>query len=221
MERLRLILYNHRYLVTIICIIIIGILSYFFYFKDKFFKEETFIEEEIIEEKEEVIDNSFIYIDIKGAVNKPGVYKIDSNSRVIDAINKAGGLKEGADTSLLNLSAKLHDEMYIYIYTKEEVVNFIKVNEEKNQQIDECKKTNEVCIEKESIKEDEVINNKININKASLSELKLLPNIGDAKAQSIIDYRNSVGIFKTINDIKNVSGIGDSLFDKIKDLITV
>ena len=122
---------------------------------------------------------------------------------------------------MLNLSQKLHDEMYIYIYTKEEVVNFIKVNEEKNQQIDECKKTNEVCIDKEVVKEDEVINNKININKASLSELKLLPNIGDAKAQAIIDYRNSVGIFKTINDIKNVSGIGDSLFDKIKDLITV
>ena len=220
MERLRLTLYNHRYLVTIICIIIIGILSYFFYFKDKIFKEEIVIEEEIKEENE-VIENSFIYIDIKGAVNNPGVYKIDRNSRVIDAINKAEGLKEGADTSLLNLSAKLHDEMYIYIYTKEEVVNFIKVNEEKNQQIDECKKTNEVCIDKEVVKEDEVINNKININKASLSELKLLPNIGESKAQAIIDYRNSVGIFKTINDIKNVSGIGDSLFDKIKDLITV
>ena len=135
MERLRLTLYNHRYLVTIICIIIIGILSYFFYFKDKIFKEEIVIEEEIKEENE-VIENSFIYIDIKGAANNPGVYKIDSNSRVIDAINKAEGLKEGADTSLLNLSAKLHDEMYIYIYTKEEVVNFVKVNEEKNQQID-------------------------------------------------------------------------------------
>ena len=149
------------------------------------------------------------------------MYKINSNSRVIDAINKAEGLKEGADTNLLNLSAKLHDEMYIYIYTKEEVVNFIKVNEEKNQQIDECKKTNEVCIKKETIKEDEIVNNKININKASINDLKLLPSIGEAKAQAIIDYRNSVGIFKTINDIKNVSGIGDSLFDKIKDLITV
>ena len=220
MERLRLTLYNHRYLVTIICIIIIGILSYFFYFKDKIFKEEIVIEEEIKEENE-VIENSFIYIDIKGAVNNPGVYKIDSNSRVIDAINKAEGLKEGADTSLLNLSAKLHDEMYIYIYTKEEVVNFGKVNEEKNQQIDECKKTNSVCIDKEDIKEDEVVNNKININKASIKQLMLLPNIGEAKAQAIIDYRNSVGIFKTINDIKNVSGIGESLFDKIKDLITV
>ena len=214
MERLRLTLFNHRYLITTIMIIIIGILSYIFYFKDKFFKEEKII-------KEEIVENSFIYIDIKGAVNKPGVYKIDSNSRVIDAINKAEGLKEGGDTSLLNLSQKLHDEMYIYIYTKEEVVNFIKVNEEKNQQIDECKKKNEVCIDKESIKEDKVIDNKININKASLSELKLLPNIGESKAQAIIDYRNSVGIFKTINDIKNVSGIGDSLFDKIKDLITV
>ena len=221
MDRLRLTLFNHRYLVTSIIIIIVGLLSYFLYFKDKFFKEETIIEEEIKEEKEEIVENNFIYVDIKGAVNKPGVYKIDSNSRVIDAINKAEGLKEGGDTSLLNLSQKLHDEMYIYIYTKEEVVDFIKVNEEKNIKIDECKKTNEVCIDKENIKEDEVINNKININKASISELTLLPNIGESKAQAIIDYRNSVGIFNSIEDIKNVSGIGDNLFDKIKDLITV
>ena len=220
MERLRLTLYNHRNLLIVIGIIIVGVLSYFFYFKDKFIKEEVIVNEEIKEEKE-IVENPFIYIDIKGAVNKPGVYKIDSNSRVIDAINKAEGLKEGADTTLINLSSKLHDEMSIYIYTKEEVVNFVKVNEEKNIKIDECKKTNEVCINKETIKEDEIVNNKININKASINDLKLLPSIGEAKAQAIIDYRNSVGIFKTINDIKNVSGIGDSLFDKIKDLITV
>ena len=220
MERLRLTLYNHRNLLIVIGIIIIGVLSYFFYFKDKFIKEEVIVNEEIKEEKE-IVENSFIYIDIKGAVNKPGVYKIDSNSRVIDAINKAEGLKEGADTTLINLSIKLQDEMSIYIYPKEEVVNFVKVNEEKNIKIDECNKTNEVCIKKETIKEDEIVNNKININKASINDLKLLPSIGEAKAQAIIDYRNSVGIFKTINDIKNVSGIGDSLFDKIKDLITV
>ncbi len=220
MDRLKLTLFNHRYLITIIIIIIVGLLSYFLYFKNKFFKEDIIIEEEI-EEKKEIVENTFIYIDIKGAVNKPGVYKIDSNSRVIDAINKAEGLKEGGDTSLLNLSAKLHDEMYIYVYTQEEVVNFIKVNEEKNIKIDECKKINEVCIEKEDVKENEIVNNKININKASISELKLLQKIGESKAQAIIDYRNSVGIFNSIDDIKNVSGIGDSLFDKIKDLITV
>ena len=220
MERFKLTLYNHRYIITTICIIIFLILSYIFYFKNKFNKEEVIINEEI-EEKEETIDNSFIYIDIKGAVNKPGVYKIDRDSRVIDAINKADGLKEEADTSLLNLSTKLHDEMYIYVYTKEEVLNFIKVNEEQNTKIDECNKTNEICIEKEIITKDDITNNKININKASLEELKLLPNIGESKAQAIIDYRNSVGIFNEIDDIKNVSGIGDSLFDKIKDLITV
>ena len=220
MERFKLTLYNHRYIITTICIIIFLILSYIFYFKNKFNKEEVIINEEI-EEKEETIDNSFIYIDIKGAINKPGVYKIDRDSRVIDAINKADGLKEEADTSLLNLSTKLHDEMYIYVYTKEEVLNFIKVNEEQNTKIDECNKTNEICIEKEIITKDDITNNKININKASLEELKLLPNIGETKAQAIIDYRNSVGIFNEIDDIKNVSGIGDSLFDKIKDLITV
>ena len=220
MERFKLTLYNHRYIITSICIVIFLILSYIFYFKNKLNKEEVIINDEI-EEKEEIIDNSFIYIDIKGAINKPGVYKIDSNSRVIDAINKADGLNEEADTSLLNLSAKLHDEMYIYVYTKEEVLNFVKVVEEQNIKIDECNKTNEICIEKEILPKDDIKNNKININKASLEELKLLPSIGEAKAQAIIDYRNSVGIFNSIEDIKNVSGIGDNLFDKIKDLITV
>ena len=220
MERFKLTLYNHRYIIVSIFIVIFLILSYFFYFKNKLNKEDIIVNEEV-EEKEEVIDNSFIYIDIKGAINKPGVYKIDSDSRIIDAINKAEGLKEDADTSLLNLSMKLHDEMYIYVYTKEEVLNFVKVVEEQNTKINECNKTNEICVEKEIINKDEVINNKININKASLEELKLLPNIGEAKAQAIIDYRNSVGIFNSIEDIKNVSGIGDNLFDKIKDLITV
>ena len=99
MERFKLTLYNHRYIITSICIVIFLILSYIFYFKNKLNKEEVIINDEI-EEKEEIIDNSFIYIDIKGAINKPGVYKIDSNSRVIDAINKADGLNEEADTSL-------------------------------------------------------------------------------------------------------------------------
>ena len=219
MERFKLTLYNHRYLVTTGCIIVGLILAYFLYFKDLFVKEDEEISEEVKEEI--VVENTFIFVDIKGAVNNPGVYKIGSDSRVIDAINKAGGLNGEGDTSLLNLSAKLHDEMSIYVYTKEEVLNFVKVVEEKNQQIDECKKTNQVCVEKEEIKEDEVIDKRVNINKASISELKTLPNIGESKAQAIIDYRNSVGIFNSIDDIKNVSGIGDSLFDKIKDLITV
>ena len=219
MERLKLSLYNHRMIISIIVIIVILALLYIFYFRNKIEKEDIIINEDI---KEEVVIESIpIYIDIKGSINNPGVYKIDSDSRVIDAINKAGGLKEEADTSLLNLSMKLHDEMYIYIYTKEEVLNFIKVNEEQNTKIDECNKTNEICIEKEILPKDDIKNNKININKASLEELKLLPSIGEAKAQAIIDYRNSVGIFNSIEDIKNVSGIGDNLFDKIKDLITV
>ncbi len=219
MERLKLSLYNHRMIISIIVIIVILALLYIFYFRNKIEKEDIIINEDI---KEEVVIESIpIYIDIKGSINKPGVYKIDSDSRVIDAINKAGGLKEEADTSLLNLSMKLHDEMYIYIYTKEEVLNFVKVVEDKNHKIDECQKTNEICIDKEVIKKDDVINNKLNINKASIEELKLLPGIGEAKAQLIIDYRNTKGVFNDINDIKNVSGIGDSLFDKIKDLITV
>lgn len=160
-----------------------------------------------------------IFIDIKGAVKKPGVYETDENSKVIDAITLAGGLKSNADTSNINLSQHLKDEMVIYIFTENE----LKKSEEKNACDTTCKtEVIEVnnCTEKTSSINNEKDDKLININTASKEELMSLSGIGEAKADAIIAYRNEKP-FATIEDIMEVSGIGESVFATIKDSITV
>ena len=161
-------------------------------------------------------------VDIKGEVNSPGIYTLNSNNRVIDVIEKAGGLTENANTSVINLSKKITDEMVIIIYSNQEVLEFEKTKEKEKQ-------LQEKCIQKDenSLKNDACIsnsqtttNNKININTASLEELQTLNGIGEAKAKDIISYRET-NKFNTIEDIKNVPGIGEGLFAKIKESITV
>ena len=164
-----------------------------------------------------------VYVDIKGAINNPGVYEVDYDSRIIDVIKEAGDLKEEADTSVLNLSKRVEDEMYIIIYTKEEMKSYkeklipnktiVKEVEKKiicpDDDNDACLNTNTTSIE-----------GKININTASKEELESLPSIGSSKADKIIEYRNNKK-FESIEEIKNVNGIGDSLYEKIKDNIEV
>lgn len=200
----------------------------------------------IIEEKEEpiIVQDEKIYVDIKGAVKSPGVYELENNSKVIDAINIAGGLNKNANTKYINLSKKLSNETVLYIYTNNEInkitSNNIKIEETCNcekELINECidsgssiitNKNNIPNINNTTPKE-EVINNNdkedintlININTADQSKLTTLTGIGDAKAKAIIEYRNKNGNFKTIEDIKQVSGISDSIYEKIKDYITV
>ena len=170
-------------------------------------------------------------INIKGAVKNPGVYSFEDGERVIDAINKSGGLLENADTSVINLSKNLFDEMVIVIYTSDEV-NDMKQNNILIQYVEkecECPKlTNDACLESENINhKDNNLNNisnsfnKISINTATSEQLQTLPGIGTSKAEAIINYRTEFGNFTNIEDIKNVSGIGDSLFEKIKDNITI
>lgn len=166
-----------------------------------------------------------IKIDIKGEVNASGVYELEIGSRVNDAIEKAGGITKNADTSIINLSKKLEDEMVIIVYSKNEVA---KLKENKETSITEtCPKVNDACPEKEleilsdnNSKSSKQITGKININNATETELQTISGIGESKAQAIIKYRNENGEFKTIEDIKKVSGIGDSAFEKIKDKIT-
>ena len=165
------------------------------------------------------------YIDIKGSVNNPGVYEFKENDRVIDAIELAGGLTKDANTSNINLSQKLTSEMVIYIYNNNE----IKMNAPKLTCDTVCKtEVIEVnnCIEvtkstTSNENDSKNTNSLVNINTANLSELMTLSGIGEAKAKSIIEYRSTNGKFNTIEDIKNISGIGDALFEKIKDKITV
>ena len=165
------------------------------------------------EEKDKSKDNNLYYEDIKGAVANPGVYSIESNKRVIDAIKMAGGLLDNSDTTNINLSKYVTDEMVIVIYTKEEL-------EQINNSIDYS--FNDAYQDYNNSKNKSSDNNNlININSASLEELKTLPGIGDTKAKSIIDYRESNGKFNSIEDIQNVKGIGSSLYEKIKNNITV
>ena len=173
------------------------------------------------EEKKETKDDK-VLIDIKGEIITPGVYELTTNNTVMDAINKAGGLTKASDTSNINLSKKLEDEMVIIIYSKTEIE---KMNEENKI---ECPPCNNACIKEEDEKakleketEETKTTGKININEATSEELQNLEGIGEVKANAIIEYRNKNGNFKTTEDIKNVSGIGDSVYEKIKDNITV
>ena len=177
------------------------------------------------ESKKEII----YFIDVKGEVNDPKVIKIDSNLRVIDAINMAGGFKEDADTSILNLSKKLKDESVIYVYSKKETEEYHnklleseKINEELEKKIICPDKENLACINNKKVDtEEKEKDNKVDINNASKEELLTITGVGESKALAIIDYREKNGGFKSIEDIKNVSGIGDALFEKIKDFISV
>jgi competence protein ComEA len=166
--------------------------------------------------KEEIIEETIklVKVDIKGSVKKPGVYELESSKRVIDVINKAGGLLKDANTSAINLSKVIFDEMAIYIYKKEEEILLeCPVIEVLECPIVECPiLENDACIEP--------INTKISLNNATKEELMTLTGIGETKAIDIINYRKT-NKFETIEEIMNVSGVGESTFNKIKDLITI
>lgn len=165
---------------------------------------------ETTKKNEENQENKKIIIHISGQVNNEGVYELEEGSRIIDAINKAGGVTETADTSQINLAEKIEDGAKIYVPAKgEESV------ETNSQEGKTTKNTKNISQDKETKSK------KININTATEEELDTLPGIGQATAQKIIEYRKENGKFSKIEDIKDVSGIGDSKFEKIKDLIEV
>lgn len=166
----------------------------------------------INDKKEQSMD--FIAVDIKGAISNPGVYKMERWSRLSDLIDEAGGLRFDASTRYINLSKMLEDEMVVVIYTDSEIDDL-----DNSLELSFCncpEVSNDTCFTSEE-------NNKakININTASLDELMTLSGIGKSKAQSIIDYRTNNGNFLDIKDIMNVKGIGNGVYEKIKDFITV
>lgn len=215
-----------KYPLTIVLFILIVI--YILYTKKNLDKNQ-YDELELVNSniQEEIKEESIIKynIDIKGAVKKPGVYQVDSDLTVNDVIKIAGGLTTSADTSLINLAKKITDEMVIIIYTKEEVKNSNLVNTVIKVVEKECvcpNIENDGCLNTEikdniTNKEDSSI---VNINTATKEELQTITGIGEAKANNIIKYRETNGNFKTIEDIKNVEGIGDSLYETIKIYIT-
>lgn len=152
------------------------------------------------EENEESLEQNLITVDVKGAVKSPGIYDLPVGSRVNDAVQKAGGLTEQADSKSLNLAQKVSDETLVYVPTK---------GEEASQQSGSGA-TSSTSKEK-----------KVNLNKASLEELKQVKGLGGKRAQDIIDHREANGKFKSVDELKKVSGIGAKTIEKLKDYVTV
>ncbi|WKU13606.1 helix-hairpin-helix domain-containing protein [Staphylococcus devriesei] len=155
-------------------------------------------------------DNQTIYVDLKGAVKKPGVYKMNSASRINDLITKAKLLKD-ADISQINLSEKLVDQKMIYIPHKNE-------NNSKSESV--FNPTNS-GVTKSSNPNQSSTNNKVNLNTSSESELLNVPVIGPTKVKEIISYREKTGTFQNVEDLKKIKGIGEKTFEKIKEYFTV
>lgn len=214
--------------VGIVCIISLSIYFAIHYYNElkTDTKEVTLDSVEIKEKNKEKkeTEEEVVKVDIKGEVKKPNIYTMPKDSRVIDVINKAGGLTKIADTSMLNLSKKIKDEMVIIIYSTYEVKDYLSTKEEESKKQELCESEevkNDACIDSDNNTKEEETTTLININTATKEQLQTLPRIGEAKAQNIISYREKNGNFKAIEDLKNVSGIGDSIFDQIKDLITI
>lgn len=215
----------YAFIVLAICLF-----GYFSFPKEKVDKQEIEnislkegkVQEQEEKEKKKEVDHFFV--DIKGEVNSPGVYEVISTERVKDVIEKSGGLKENADTMYINLSQKVKDEMVIFVYSKEES----KQIKENNSQIKNSYiyKNNDALItyEKESTSKESKSASQnaypVNINTSSKEELMTIPGIGESKADLIIAYREEHP-FETIEDIKNIKGIGDTTFEKLKSYITV
>ena len=153
------------------------------------------------EEKEESPEQDLITVDVKGAVKSPGIYDLPVGSRVHDAVQKAGGLTEQADSKSLNLAQKVSDETLVYVPSK---------GEEAASQQAASGTTPSSSKEK-----------KVNLNKASLEELKQVKGLGGKRAQDIIDHREANGKFKSVDELKKVSGIGAKTIEKLKDYVTV
>ena len=159
------------------------------------FDEEDF---SIVSESEET---AWIYVYICGAVENPDVYQVDEGSRLFEVIEMAGGFTPDADRASLNLARNVADGEQIVVYTLEEIASGMTPVSENG------------TVQSGS--------GLVNINKASLAELTGISGIGESRAQAIIDYREKNGGFRSVEEIKNVDGIKDGLFSKIKDYITI
>ncbi|MEE3698128.1 helix-hairpin-helix domain-containing protein [Streptococcus uberis] len=146
-----------------------------------------------------------IMVDIKGAVVKEGVYQLQRNSRVTDAIQIAGGLREDADPNAINLAQKLSDEAILYVARKGENKSIIDSQGQQSSSIEQGGQRDQ----------------KVNINKATIEDLRKIPGIGEKRAQEILDARDSKGGFKSIDDLLTISGIGQKTLEKIKNDIII
>ncbi|MCM3388000.1 helix-hairpin-helix domain-containing protein [Ureibacillus chungkukjangi] len=202
---------------SIVCLILL----YVFLQQDSSSEEDTFTITTIPQEQnEEVVENEAttnatieqpkieeIMVDVKGAVKSPGVYILTADDRIIDAIDRAGGYTEEAHSTAVNHAQKLQDEMFIYIP---------KIGEE----IDQENSIGQVVVSS-TAESSSSQGTKIDLNSTDEAALTTLPGIGPSKAQAILAFREENGSFKTIDDLKNVTGIGEKTFEKLKEFIVV
>lgn len=196
-------------LVGIICFLIaVGIymtISYISTGKEELIKncDEEIYEEVVSNDINEEENKNEIVVEIKGAVKSPNVYWLTEGSIIGDLIEKAGGLTESADIAGVNRAEQLKNHQLVIVPDKNNVEN-------NNENVNILRSQN-----------NNLRNDIVNINTADEKELDTLPGVGPAKAQDIISYREENGAFKSIEDIKNVKGIGESSYEKLKDKITV
>lgn len=154
-----------------------------------------------------------ITVYISGQVVKEGVVTLSSDKRLADAVEKLGGLTKNADTNNINLAMKLEDEKHYIIPKEGEVIQ----NNSDSTQVTSNKDNNS----SNNATQSDSQGSKININTADLKQLDNIPGVGEATANKILSYRDENGEFKSIEEIKNVNGIGDKKFENMKDLICV
>ncbi|MGO5053410.1 helix-hairpin-helix domain-containing protein [Lachnospiraceae bacterium LCP25S3_G4] len=165
-------------------------------------KEE---QQEVQEKNKTILEKNNIYVYVCGAVYSPGVYELTATSRIYEAMEAAGGVTQQGDAAYLNQAQVLTDGQKVYVPTLEETSQL-----EPNMTIggsDELRS--------------QTTDGKIDLNKATKEELLTLPGIGESKADSIITYREEHGAFEHIEDIKQITGIKEGVYNKIKDMITV
>ena len=233
---------NKKHILYIICVLFVVVTGIVYYLKNYYSGDEILLEDVMQESaitvtedisddgsetendeqnedteestSKEKLDAEYIYVHICGAISKPGVYRLEATSRVVDVINMAGGLTSKADSVAVNQAKILSDSEQIYIPKKGEKLTDNNDSDEKsNDEIrDESSVDSNVGTSTQK---------KVNINSASKSDLITLPGIGEAKADMIIQYRNKNGSFSKIEDIMNITGIKEGLFNKISEYITV
>lgn len=171
-------------------------------------KEDTSLPSSSQQRSEEKTDSSQekIMVDVKGAVRQAGVYELPVGSRVYDAVQKAGGMTDEANSQSVNLAQKLEDESIVYV---------AKNGEEVAPVASASASAGTTGGEKQSK------DGKVNLNTATEAELQTISGIGQKRAQDIIAYREEKGKFQSVDELKNVSGIGQKTLEKLKEHVTV
>ncbi|MGM9928605.1 MAG: helix-hairpin-helix domain-containing protein [Bacillus sp. (in: firmicutes)] len=157
-------------------------------------------------QQENVEEEIIMKVDVKGAVTRPGLYIANEGDRVLDVIEQAGSFTQEANQNGINLAQRVEDQMVIYVPA---------IGEE-GQNVHTAISTTD-----STISADGGAGGKININKATASELETITGIGPSKAAAIMQYRSENGSFKNIDELKNISGIGEKTFEKLKDEVTI